>query len=281
MTSKAFKDYMKENEREYHARIKTVVPLEDDHIAQIERVLDKYVLLDMTSPIKTIMQSHPMDFTDITNAEVFIVDITVALPISAYVLMKELQLALNIPEKYIVVRSPNDPREVEGQRQVANDEIDAEASESGLSPAARLSTDSDYDEDERGDLDEPIYGDEYNSKFLETLAQVAAERQQFAAIPDDAHTKETSNEIVMDAPDVRPEDNFNEDVEGAPPVYSFYAETLKNLRKKDKTGKSRLSTKGNYDDDEVNQSKKFTEYGKTDKVKTVLIKNKKAGIRKK
>ena len=126
---KSFHDYIKENEREYHIRIKTVVPLGDVEMEYIERILSKYIPIDITSPVKTIMQKHPLDFQDIRNAEVWIVDVVTELPASAYVLQQELKLALNIPEKYLVVRSANDPLEVETQRMVSNDEIDMEAME--------------------------------------------------------------------------------------------------------------------------------------------------------
>ena len=44
MTVKSFKDYVQEREREYNLRIKTVVPLDDEELGYMERVLDKYVL---------------------------------------------------------------------------------------------------------------------------------------------------------------------------------------------------------------------------------------------
>lgn len=276
---KAFKDYIQEQEKVYSLRIKSVAPIGDDELEWIERVLQKYVLIDITKPIKTIRQRHPLDFQDISNAEVWIIDIKCGLPVSAYVLKQELQLALSISENFIVVRGENDPLEIETQRLNALDEIDAEALDKNLSPAARLSTNSEYDKDERGDLEEPMYGNEYNSKFLETLAKVAAERERYGIEPASPELDE--GDTVID--DMAPEDGnaFNKDVEDAPKAKSAnYAETLKNLRKADEPGDSRLSTKGNYDDDEVKKSKKFDKYGNAEKVATVTITNKRGGIRK-
>ena len=64
------------------------------------------------------------------------------------------------------------------------------------------------------------------------------------------------------------------------PKSSNYAETLKNLRKENKIGQPRLSTKGNYDNDEVKQTAKFDKYGKTEQVSVVTITNTREGIRK-
>jgi len=274
---KSFKDYINANHREYHVRIKTVSPLDDDAMGYIERVLQKYVPIDITAPVKTIMQKHPLDFTDIRNAEVWIVDVVTELPASAYVLQQELKLALALPEKYIVVRAANDPLEVETQRMNANDEIDMEAMEQGLSPASRLSINDSYDDDELGELEHPAYGDEYNKRFLEVLAQVAEERIAHDASPksEELNTGGTvSDDGVQD-------NSFNDGYDEPQPVSNKYSDTLKNIRKAAKAGDPRLSTKGNYDDDEVKRTKKYDKYGKTEKVATVTIKNERKGIRNK
>jgi len=276
---KTFRDYVQEQENIYSLRIKSVVPMGSDEVEMIERVLQKYVLLDITNPTKTIRQRHPLEFQDINNAEVWIIDIRCGLPVSAYVLRQELKLALNISENFIVVRGENDPLEIETQRLNALNDIDEKALDKQLSPAARLGTNSEYDKDERGDLEEPMYGNEYNSNFLETLADIAAKRERYGIEP--ASTELDDGDTVMD--DVAPEDGnaFNKDIEDAPKIKSLnYAETLKNIRKAENTNDSRLSTKGNYDNDEVKQSKKFDKYGKTDKVATVTITNTRSGIRK-
>lgn len=276
---KAFRDYIQEQERTYSLRIKTVAPIGDDEMEWIERVLQKYVLLDITTPVKTILQRHPLEFQDIQNAEVWIIDIKCALPVSAYVLRQELKLVLNLPEKFIVVRGENDPMEIETQRLNALNDIDAEAVDKQLSPASRLSTNSAYDKDERGDLEEPIYGNEYNSKFLETLAKVAAEREPFGIEPASDELDEGGT--IADSEKIEDANAFNKDIGDAPkPKSANYADTLKNLRKEGKIGNPKLSTKGNYDDDEVKTSKKFDKYGKTEKIATVTITNKRSGIRK-
>ena len=50
---KTFRDYVKEQEKTYSMRIKSVVALDEEALATIERVLQKYVLLDISAPVKT------------------------------------------------------------------------------------------------------------------------------------------------------------------------------------------------------------------------------------
>lgn len=280
MVAKSFRDYIQENEREYHMRIKSVAPLDENEMPYIERVLDKYVVKDMTQPKKTILQKHPLDFPDIQNAEVWIIDVTTALPVSSYVLQQELKLALNLPEKYLVVRGDNEPLEVYTQQMNANDEIDLKAMEDELSPASRLSTKSHYDEDEQINLeDDSLYGNEYNSRFLETLAKVKAERKKFV-VDRDGYDPDS----VLDSDDPGDPNAFNDHINDAPESkhVNEYAEILKNLRKQEQTkNEARLSSSGNYDDDEIKKSKKFHKYGESDKISVVTITNEKEGIRKK
>lgn len=279
--TKSFTDYLKDAGREYSFRIKTVSPLDDDHMEYIERVLQKYVLTDITKPIKTIMQKHPLDFPDIRNHEVWIVDVVTQLPASAYVLQQELKLALKLPEKYIVVRAENDPLEVYTQEIDAKNEIDIVAAEKGLSPASRLSTNRHYDEDERAELDQPAYGDEYNSAFLDTIAKVKAERDAAIVSPQSEELNQGGD--VEDSEVAHDDGTFNAEIKDAPKPHTTneYMSMLKNLRKTEKAGDPRLSTVGNYDDDEIKQSKKYDKYGKNDKVAVVTITHEREGIRKK
>ncbi len=277
---KSFKGYLEDNTREYNYRIKTISELTEKDMEYIERVLKKYVLIDITKPTKTIIQKHPLDFQNVKNAEVWIVDITTALPASEYILQQELKLALKLSDSAVVVRAENNPLEVYTQQMNAKEENMMVAQEEGLSPAARLSTDSSYDKDELGELEEPIYGDEYNKKFRESLAKVAASRQYMGYDPSDDSLnvggEVADPEIDEDA------GNFNDHIDDAPKpeVTNKYVDMLKNLRKESEIKNPRLSTKSNYDDDEISVSGKYEKYKADNKVETVIIKNERKGIRK-
>lgn len=161
-------------EQTYHYRVKTVVELDDVAMAHIERAVAKYVPVNISPVMKTIYQRHPLDFTGIDHGEVFIVDLEFEYPASAYVLQQELRFALNIPEKFIVVRGDNDPLEMETQRLNAKNDLEAEAELKGLKKDALLNH-GDYPEAEKVEAKD-YYGDEYNARLSAYLKKIADER---------------------------------------------------------------------------------------------------------
>lgn len=167
--------YINETERTYVYRIKTVVPLDDHEMNVIEKTLMKYMPLQITAPVKTMFQSQPLDFPTVKNAEVFMFDVELGLPASSYVITRELTDALGLPEKYVVVRSDNDPTELDTQRINAKREMDEKADKEGLEHGALLDVE-DYAEHPEVPADQ-MYGDQYNSRFLGYLNRVEKERK--------------------------------------------------------------------------------------------------------
>ena len=75
---KSFKQYLAEAVKEIPVRIKLATDVNDDMIDCIEAELQRYDVVSIGNPTKTIMQEHPLDFgTKIKNAEVFIIDAVV------------------------------------------------------------------------------------------------------------------------------------------------------------------------------------------------------------
>lgn len=175
------RSYLAESERIYNYRIKTVVPIKDDEMSRIERAVIKYQPLNILRPKKTMLQSHPLDFPGVMNAEVFIIDLELALPASAYVLQQELRVALDLPEQYIVVRGDNEPGEIETERLVAARDMSEEAAKAGMTRAALL-TIPDYAEAEpvKG---EELYGNAHTGRLLAYLQQVAKDRDESRVDP--------------------------------------------------------------------------------------------------
>ena len=200
--------YIAESARCYNYRIKSIVPLEDVEMDWIERVAMKYQPLDITRPRRTMLQANPLDFKNTNAAEIYIVDLSLGLPASPYVLQKELQLALRIPESSILVRGSNDPTEVESERLVAAGEITDEAKKLGLTPSGLIS-DPTYSEVTPS---EDLYGAVHNQKFLDYLRAVQKER-------DEARKVDPANPLFkwMDMPkqEVVDEGTYNENITGA------------------------------------------------------------------
>lgn len=169
------RSYIGETSKIYNYRIKTVVPIGNTEMDQIERAVIKYDPLNITRPKKTMLQSHPLDFPGVMNAEVYIIDMELAQPASAYVLQQEICAALDIPEQYIVVRGDNEPGETETERLNAARDMSEEADKSKFIRASLL-TISDYAEADQVDGAD-YYGNQQIGKLLAYLKKVSLERQ--------------------------------------------------------------------------------------------------------
>lgn len=156
-----YKQYLKESTKEYHYRIKTLVPLEEEQMNAIETVLRKYDLKDSSKARRTPLQEHPLEFYNQKNKEVYIVDTVLGMPASTYVLQQELKEVLKTTEEAIVVRADNEPIEVYTQQL-----LDADEKEKFV----KLSTSGEYNTDEKI-TEEPDFGDSYNEKFLSRIAR--------------------------------------------------------------------------------------------------------------
>jgi hypothetical protein len=167
--------YLTETEKQYHLRLKTIVPIDDSVMDKIENYLAKYKPLDVSRPKKTILQREPLDFPNVAAAEVYIVDMTFGLPAAPHVLRADLRKLLDAPENYVFVRTRNEPGEIETERLNALADIELEAAKRGLKPASLLD-DPDYSEAEHAHPD--MYGTDYNAALLDFLATVEGERHE-------------------------------------------------------------------------------------------------------
>lgn len=173
-----FRTYLAESEKTYRYRIKTVVPVDATMIASVEAHMKRYNLISVSKLSKTILQKQPLDFSSVQNREVFMLDIELGLPVSSYVIQRELVGVLGIPGDYMVVRGENDPMEI--QTDIANQQaaIDAQAEKKGLTPAALLTTNPDYPDADQTVDGQNYYGDAYNGRLLGYLKELSDKRQE-------------------------------------------------------------------------------------------------------
>jgi hypothetical protein len=211
--------YIAESEKRYRLRIKTVVPLNDELVSKIENVIAKYDPIEIERATKTIIQRHPLDFKNVENAEVWIIDVVFALPASPVDVREAVRKALDAPETFVVVRTINEPMEIQTAYLNAVTDIEKEAAERNLSPASLLSTDPEYHEYDEVDAN-TLAGNEYNSAFLYHLAQVQKERKDMRVKIDPAST--LFNWMKMpnrkDQEPVQDDTDFNKGIDGAPQV---------------------------------------------------------------
>jgi len=95
------KQYLTETEKQYNLRLKTIVPLDDGLMDRIETCVARYNPVSVSRPKKTILQRTPLDFPNVTCAEVYIVDMTFSLPTAPHVLRADIRKLLDAPENYL------------------------------------------------------------------------------------------------------------------------------------------------------------------------------------
>jgi len=245
---KSFKHYLLESNREYHYRIKTVVEMNDDRLDRVERLLQKYNLMDISNPKKTLMQRHPLDFQDLDHAEVWIVDVVTGLPVSAYILQQEIRTVLEISETFVIVRTDNDPLEVETEMRNAIDDINDQGKKLGLDKNTLMNT-TGYLDSEMGLDGKTFYGDEYNNKLRDYLANISATRKpEVKSSPLFDFVKGNEKPENADAND------FNKDIKDAPKSVPWW-ERMSDIDFNDVEKK--VSPEGNFDDDFRTYSRTF------------------------
>lgn len=173
-----FRDYLAESQKTYKYRLKSVTDFTDeDTFSRIENYLQRYKLLDMSLPFKTMIQKTPLDFPEFSNVEVFMIDFETAFPLSSYVASEEIRTLLNIPGGMVVIRGANEPIEIETKLIDQKAEVNDKAAEKGMKPASLLGVDSQYPKSEQGIDGQNYYGNSYNSRFLETLKDIEDSRK--------------------------------------------------------------------------------------------------------
>ena len=159
---KSFKQYLAEAVKEIPVRIKLATDVNDDMVDCIEAELQRYDVVSVGNPTKTIMQEHPLDFgTKIKNAEVFIIDAVVRMPMSFETFRRNLSDKLAIQYDYVVVKGENDPLEGENELEVKRNTANPEDYETKIG--------QDYT-DEESKVEGDHFGEKHKENFLKTLA---------------------------------------------------------------------------------------------------------------
>lgn len=161
----AFKDYfLQESDREYAYRIKFAVnDLTADQKDAMENALAKFDVRSVGAWKNTPIQQHPLDFPNVRNTKVFTSDFVLGYPASVDQLRVYLSDKVGISQQEIAVYNSYDPRDAYN--------IEAEAIRAGKDENYETALGNDYPADEK-----PLYGKEYNDKFLKAMEEERKER---------------------------------------------------------------------------------------------------------
>lgn len=211
MTS--FLDYLNRNQPEYSYRIKClddITALQDE----LEQFLSRYKLIDISKIKKTIFHKRSLDFPDQENVEIFFVDIVTALPVSKFVLAKQLSEKFYIDGKRIVVRTPGEPTENYVENQETQYEVEQAIEAGDIVREPLLSTESSYPEEPESIS---LYGDAYNESYLDTIKKLREKQRE-------EHIKVVENPLsrkpVKDFENVN---DFNSNIKDGPVVKKLKA----------------------------------------------------------
>jgi hypothetical protein len=172
-------EYLESVKKQHKVRIKLACGCSNEVLDKIERHLEKYDVEQVTAPQKTILQKRPLDFPQLDQAEVYIIDFTANLPVSMQQLHSELASMLRVPEGLVVVRSPEDPRETQddsGKTEVTEPLLTTEL------PATKQ---------------EETFGGAFNTNLLKELKAMSDKRKE-----DLKQTKVTDPDVPATEPEI-------------------------------------------------------------------------------
>jgi hypothetical protein len=172
---KDFRAYLLQHERTHYYRVKTVTPIGDfgatdearakasSLLGRIENAIQKYEPIAIERVKKTILQRAPLDFVNVNNKEVYILDLELGMAISPVELQHLITVILDVEPNHVMVYGESDPRETDEQVIAAVKDMQDEAKADGLTPASIL---TDTETSEADDLESVQYGDSYNARLL-------------------------------------------------------------------------------------------------------------------
>lgn len=169
----SFKKYLANSHKVFKFRIKALFPLEDECMDALEKALQKYRPEAISTPVKTMYQTNPLGFTGVKSGEVWMTDVELTVPVTATLLQYDLRtiLGLHKDDEHLKVFGESQD---ELEKTVEPIDEDSEAGEK-----CALLSDDHYEEVEEAKF-EDYYGADYNTKFLDVLKRVEAERKTAA-----------------------------------------------------------------------------------------------------
>lgn len=203
---KSFYHYLAESVKEYRFRIKSLAPIDDHFIKLVDQTLFKYGVKNISKPKKLMPQKAPLDFREKELAEIHIIDVVLETPASSFVLATDLRAALKLLDTQLVVRGENEPRELEAS---AIEEIQKDSESK-----AKLNDPMYEDEDQPAEV---AFGDEYNKKLLDYLAQGRANSD--TDVPAIEEIKKVAKFSWLNPKDKNIADDFNSEIDTVKPVH--------------------------------------------------------------
>ena len=108
---RSFTTGLTEAKKTYEFKIGVAGPLPEGFEDNMETILKKFNVVQMSSGKKTPIQERPLDFPQLQNMEITYFETELEYPTTTQVLQEYVGKCCGIDQAYIIVRNANDPRE--------------------------------------------------------------------------------------------------------------------------------------------------------------------------
>jgi len=196
---KNFKDYyLTESAKEYTYKLKFAVnEFTSDMKDALEQALTKYDLRSIGAWKSTPIQENPLDFPNVRNTEVHIVEVVLGYPAASDMLRVYLCDKVGVNQQGIAVYNAKDPRDAYTEEMLAR-----------LDPTFKANYKPVMGTEYEDDGEKPLYGKAYNDKFLKELADERDEREP-TIIENPLMPKQTTDRAGVAADDVGEKGGFS------------------------------------------------------------------------
>jgi hypothetical protein len=161
---KSFRQYLSENKKVYSFKIKVAGELPENFMKDFKGRMERCGIVKLEEQSTTPVQALPIDFPELKNKEVHIIEFVSEYPTTAPEIVKEL-VEMGLSQEYFRVRGASEPTEID---QATLDQL------VGLGqvkdPVTEVAVDhKDY------------FGNDFNHNFLKELAKTAKEKKKDGA----------------------------------------------------------------------------------------------------
>lgn len=174
------KDFITESfKKEYSFRVKIAADCKPEHLDIIESCLAKYNVVSVAAFKRTPIQENPMEFVRAKGvkmiSEVCSTDVVLKYPVHERILEVWLAVHLGLDHDRVLCYNVKEPRRLEADNAAERTEYNKDRSVTEKD-SVLANEDQTHYEMQNENLDFATFGEEYNKKFLDTLAKIKAEK---------------------------------------------------------------------------------------------------------
>jgi len=175
------RDFITESfKKEYSFRVKIAADCKPEHLDIIENCLAKYNVVSVASFKRSPIQENPMEFVRAKGvkliSEVCSTDVVLKYPVHERILEVWLAVHLGLDHDRVLCYNVKDPRRLEADNAAERTEYNVDRTVTEDDSVLGKEDQTHYEMQNEGVADIAYFGEEYNKKFLDTLAKIKAEK---------------------------------------------------------------------------------------------------------